>query len=1198
MSGAVRYPKPPELARLGLGHAVIEASAGTGKTYLLEHLVVDRLLAHGFSLSEILVVTFTEKATAELTGRVRRKLEELRDLTADSPASHAGRGLPDDACWIIDERARRMLGDALASFDGASISTIHAFCQRLLTDYAFFQQRLFHEEIIDEEQAFHAAFSEALRRDIAPHDERARYLDAWIRAGRTMSALERLLWNCHRELSFVFPARADTMRPAPIDGRALHQAAAAFGQVDVESVRAALKRAKFNTRKARSAGDRMANLVDVVSSVSEDLCPASLLAGLDTLEGDTFERLREALQTAGGEPGMAALLACTVALEQAAIGLPAAVVQQLLPPVAARLEARKRDAGVFDFQDMLLLVARALEGEGPRQRALLHDLRGRYRLALIDEFQDTDEVQWQIFRRIFFESGDDRHALIVIGDPKQAIYRFRGADVHTYLRARDEIRAAGGAQLHLTANHRSTEPLIAAYNAIFDQSADPPMFRPESGILYDHPVHCGRPGLALVDRRGVQQAPVQVFKVEARAPTLYAWQVKQVVKAQMVAEIRRLLDERHGLALADGGPSTPLSARDIFVLTRTVRESRDVGEALRMARIPFAYFKQEKLFDTIEAREVLNLLRAIADPDDRTARTRAFTTAFFGLTLSDLAVCDDLDAAHPLLARLYGWKALADAGDFEALFARIIEESGIVCRELFLRQSERALTNYLHILEILQSESARHRATIDELARTLGAYIRKTRRPAGHNGDIQRIETDAQAVQIMTIHHAKGLEAAVVFVYGGFSPGPSGDVRVLHDESGRRVCRVGRQPPEEHAQSENEREDEERRVLYVALTRARARLYLPLYPPAFKSLRGSYRLVNNRLHNLVGGSAPEETRRLFDCRTLPCPGDAPVAPTHAPPLALAAWVPPEGLLSREPPSDELRGIAETRAGFVTTSYSAIKRRHGGFISAEARLDEHPAANEPPAPAGPDGALPPGELPRGRLSGRFLHEILEHVPLASLHDGPSFETWRALPEIAALFERMRRRHDRNPAHLPHAERLVHTALGAPMRLGTATLPTLAVADRVVRELEFLYPLPERGQPLLGAMPSWQTDPPRFRIERGLVKGFIDVLFEHQGRLYVCDWKGDWLPSWDGARLERHCAANYDLQARIYTLGTLRLFGIRGQAEYDERFGGVVYLFLRGRRADDPAAGVHFRRPPWDEILGWQEAMLERDFWRVA
>src|SRR3954470_15736622 len=215
MSTTVRYRKPAELAHLGARHAVVEASAGTGKTYVLEHLVVDLLLTRGATLDQILVVTFTEKATAELITRVRGKIEQLRALAPGDPAC-APAATPDAACWIIDERARRKLRDALFAFDRASISTIHGFCQRLLADHAFASGRLFDEEALDEDEAFHAAFAEALRRDIAPAPALQPWLAPWLRDGG-LGALERILLRTEKALACLHPRRAEALRPGAFD---------------------------------------------------------------------------------------------------------------------------------------------------------------------------------------------------------------------------------------------------------------------------------------------------------------------------------------------------------------------------------------------------------------------------------------------------------------------------------------------------------------------------------------------------------------------------------------------------------------------------------------------------------------------------------------------------------------------------------------------------------------------------------------------------------------------------------------------------------------------------------------------------------------------------------------------------------------------------------------------------------------------
>ena len=210
MSAAVRYPRPPELDQLGTRHAVVEASAGTGKTYLLEHLVVELLLNHEARMEEILVVTFTERATAELCLRLRKKLSELCHLSTDHPAAA---GLPDQECWLIDETARGRLRDALLALDRATISTIHGFCLGILEDHAFLHQRMFDEQAVDENDAFHTAFVETLRNDFAVQSELLPYLRAWLATGRSAADLERALGACATELARLFPSRPEALRP-------------------------------------------------------------------------------------------------------------------------------------------------------------------------------------------------------------------------------------------------------------------------------------------------------------------------------------------------------------------------------------------------------------------------------------------------------------------------------------------------------------------------------------------------------------------------------------------------------------------------------------------------------------------------------------------------------------------------------------------------------------------------------------------------------------------------------------------------------------------------------------------------------------------------------------------------------------------------------------------------------------------------
>lgn len=1176
MTQALRYPRLPALADLGTRHAVVEASAGTGKTYLLEHLVVDLLLRRGAKLEEILVVTFTERATSELCLRLRAKLTAMLHLHPDHPEVQAAAQLADQDCWLIDDEARERLRDALLAFDRATISTIHGFCRGILADHAFLNSRLFDEQAVDEEGSFHGAFVEALRQDFAVNPALRPYLSAWLE-GQSAEGLQATLLACARELARVFPPDVSTLRPA-FDEAAL-QAALAQWPADIafdDTMTTRLKSAGVSGRSARFVAAKLVDLAHLIGAHAK--LPATFLASLQILESRWGDRgldyLVQNLGAANKDAAVTRLHAAVMAIRQTRVPLLAALAPRFLPVVQARLLERKRVAGLYDFQDMLNLVAQRLADDSDSSRLLLSTLRKRYRHALIDEFQDTDDVQWFIFRRIFFES-HDHHVLTVIGDPKQAIYRFRGADVHTYLRARREILEPGGAQVRLGHNFRSTPAVVEGCNAIFSQ---PNFFRPGTGIDYQQPVTCGCPGR---DLRDVHDRPAPGVVVLDVGPEGKAGEIRNALRRQMVDEIRRMRSPEGSLFVHDGGHRRQVHDGNIFVLAFTNRECREVGESLSHAGIPHAFFRQERLFATPEAADILDLLRALTEPLDQRLRARALLTSFFALDLPDLPLVNRPDLASPTLERLFAWQGLAEKGDFEALFADIVARSGVACREVCLAPSERRLTNILHIFEVLQEQASASHANLRELVELLGGFINGTRLPPGQDRDLQRLESDARAVQIMTVHASKGLEADVVFLYGGVERGPKHPPYVFHDGQGRRVVNLGSLSTQEETLLSQENEDEERRLLYVALTRARARLYLPRYPDSKTGIAANLRPVLDRVLD------EPTTRGLYHRVAVACPGDPPLRLPALAPAALAAWQPP----SPPPaiPVEEFRHIARERAGFFITSYTGVKRHQGGFV-----VSEGPAETGT-APVDQQTTQPtqPGELARGRLSGIFLHAILEELPL-DLAATMDAEAWLVHPELSSLLNRLARQHERDARQIAHAARMVHAALFSPLRLGSRVIPGLGRQRPFLRETEFLYPIPEKSHPLLGLAPDHRP----WTIERGLIKGFIDAIFEHEGRVYLCDWKGDWLPSWAPSHLDLHCRHNYDVQARLYTLAILRMTDVRNRTTFDQRFGGVLYCFLRGLRVDAPDAGIMFRRPEWETILAWQDEMLGGEFWGLS
>jgi len=1175
-----RYAKPAIVASVPKDrHVVIEASAGTGKTFALEHLLVDYVLAGDLRIEDILVVTFTEKATAELKARVRRKLEEL--------IAHAGTapGVPDENCWILDDAARRRLEDALGSLDAATISTIHSFCQRVLTENAFAHRRLFGETLVDGAEAFGAAFRESLREELARDPELSEYLRAWLRSGRSVADLEGFLLQCRRLRGELRPS-FDPKTVPPV-----WQAFAADEGL-LEEAERELRGARFNASRCKAVMRRLADLGPVIQEARQTGSVAAFLQAFDAWRGsgkeDSLDYLDEALAKApSGLDTVDRLKRLLTRLRSAVVPFAAAIAALFLPRVLARLDRRKLDAGVFDFDDMLLLVRDSLLREGSDE--LVDTLRQRYRRALIDEFQDTDETQWAIFRRLFFESGG-KNLLCLVGDPKQSIYRFRGADIETYASARDEIGRSGGEVVTLTENFRSTSDAVEACNRIFDGRAEPPYF--DGVCRYDAPVTCGNPARrASVGRDGLPAVPVVLLCTpgdgEVKAARLHDGMARAIA-----SEARDLLDASGpGLWLADRDGTRRIGAGDVFVLTRTTAEGLRVGEALRGAGVPHAFYKQDGLFQTAEAGHVLDVLAAVVNPHDPRCRARAWITPFFGLGPADLQSVRELPASHPLVSKLSDWKALAERRDYERLWPAILDGSGIVRREIYEKESERELTNYLHLFEILLEESARARPPLAELVRRLASWCDERRSPEGENGNVQRLEGERDAVQIMTMHKSKGLEAAVVFVAGGITSSRRHDALFVRHEDGKRVAWIGRPPPAPPGRdSADEENREDRRLLYVALTRARGRVYLPWLgetpdsaPTARYRPAGCYRHVHDRVAALQsGGMLPSN---LFEFR-MPGP-EKPAAPPPAPaqpsslPAALLRTAADEAAHAHAR-NEAVHAVFERHAGFVVTSYSRLAAAEGAHMPREPERADF--SEEPPEAAAPaeDG------LPGGTATGVFLHEMLELLPAGEFLRGIAYDDWAARKDVSEIVQACARRHGFPSRQAKAASRMAHAGLTAAFDAGGRRIKGIGACARLLREMEFLYPIPEEAHPKLG------EEAAGFSVGRGFVKGFIDVVFEEDGLAYLGDWKSDHLRDFAPASLEAHVHEHYGTQIRLYSLALARLLGLRDESDHRRRFGGIVYCFLRAMKPDASGAGVHFTRPSWSDLVGWERELVRRDY----
>lgn len=1111
MSAPIRIPRPAVLARIPHPFAVLEASAGTGKTYTLEHLVADRVLA-GVPLERILVVTYTEKAALELRTRIRALLDRL--LAVRSEAAEIVEGA---SCWTLDSEALGRLKQARAAMERATVATIHGFCQRVLQESALERRSLFDQTQADARLLFDRAWRDVLLQGPALEEHLRALLREALEAGWTADSLGDLLWEVHRERAVAVP-----------DAAAAEAHRQRFPEnLDLEAVAAGWVLAKVHASTLKAAWSRLEGFVALQGRSAFGFAEGLEKLGLDSL--------RKASSKEGLPGGAARILAdWLLAFEPAT---PRAVlVQGFLGPVQQRLEAIKEAEGFFDFDDMILRVRDALAR--PEGETLAARLRERFQVALIDECQDTDAAQWEIFRTLFHREG---HELVLVGDPKQAIYGFRGGDLPTYLAAREQL-TAGGRAVDLAENFRSTAPLLRICERIF---AHPAFF---TGKVAFTPVTCGRPSLGLEDAQGAPLPPLRVLRVDDLAGGVHLW---RRVALGLALEIKDLLAS--GARFGPDGNRQPLSNQDVFVLVGTASEGRLMAEALGRVGLPFAFFKQKGLFDSPEARAWLSLLRAIEDPRDRGRLARVLLTPFFGLSLRDLEGMRELREDHPALQRLRAWGETARRRRFADLVEQVLRDSAVAERLLLLADSERALTNLRHLGELLVRAAGERHGDLALLIRQLRRWQKGLDFPPGENGDEQRLEGRADAVQILTLHAAKGLEAPVVAVFAP-KAGRASSLHRFHDGGDRRSLYLGKAPAGSltEARIEAEEAHEQERLMYVALTRAKARLVVPCFiVDAVSKARagepehpkGPLQVLNRVLRPLLEGG---EDAHISVVSLAEAEATALAVPTSS----LEGWVPPPTAI-RAPVLDveRLRPAARPRR---TTSFTALQRR-----VEEARASEA----EDPEPDAP-GAAPDG-LPQGRAIGTLLHELLEGLDPATLGNG--FEAWW---QEAAIREPLLRRAnlaELGPEAAKEAARRVYLGFTTPLPLRKGTV-TLAGADRLLRELDFLTGLPG-GADFLG--------------------GSLDALFEQDGRTYVLDWKSNGLPDYGMEALEACMDAHYALQVRIYTLAALRFLGVRDAAEYEACFGGVLYVFLRGL----PEAGVWAQRPTWAEVQAWERELAD-------
>lgn len=1238
--------RPPEGASVGVGMTtpklldaltlplvgsqLIEASAGTGKTFTIAALYLRLVLGHGgegvafsrpLTPPEILVVTFTEAATKELRDRIRARLAEAAQAFLAEPSDVQPREHGEDLLhdlragyppqqWPACARTLRLAAEWM---DEAAVSTIHGWCNRMLREHAFDSGALFSQTLeTDQRELLAESARDYWRTFFTPLPRaQAEQVRAW------WSSPDRLRDEVEK-LRLLGDALGPGLPPAQALSEAMEEAQRVLAEMKapwlgwVDELQLLLDRAVA----AKQVDGRKLQLrhyqpwLDALRlwAASDERQPlADNSTGWRRLTPEGMAEVFKPGIPVPAHPSLDDMLTLRDRIHALPDGR-AALLRHAAQWIAQRFDAEQARRAQMGFDELLTRLDAALQGpNGVRLAALI---RAQFPVALIDEFQDTDPLQYRIFNAVYrVASSAPETALVLIGDPKQAIYAFRGADIYTYLAAR---RDTAGRHSTLGTNFRSTRGMVDAVNHVFLQA---------------EARSTGQGAFLFRDARG--DNPLPFVRVQARgrserwcvdgieAPALTCWTLpdaddakkgdaQRAMAAASATEIVRLLNAGGaGQAgfMNEAGQVRALQAGDVAVLVNSGREARAVRDALSERHLRSVYLSdQESVFQSAVAADLQRWLLACAEPEDERPLRAALGSDTLGLPLDvlDQLNRDELQwELHLLQFRRYQqtWRR---QGVLPML--RHLLHDFEVPQRLLARQDERSLTDLLHLAELLQQASTQldgEHALIRWLAEQ-----RADSEFASADTDARRLrlESDAELVKVITVHKSKGLEFPLVFLpFATSFVASKGDKLPLkwHEDDGTLVVAL-EADDQAVARMDQERLGEDLRKLYVALTRARYATWVGVLPLAD--------VERSALGYLLGGGEPLPPPALQQALKTLADGCDAISVRPAPQPQPQPYQPPSLQLQAMPAPPLPSGARER---WWIASYSALRRANA--IAARVNEDAMPpdAAQEMSAPASAqediyaDSSLAEGpanpqplalgtatgslhDFPRGAAPGSFLHGLLE------LAGRQGFKRVNADPVLQAeLRTQIERRCQLGgwsdwaaPLHAWLLDWLTQPLDLA--RLGASAPVAPAELARVQIEMEFLLAAQHVDTLALDALVCRHTLGGAARAPllpqqmNGMLKGYIDLVFEHEGRYYVADYKSNWLGPRDAdygaAALRLQVLAHrYELQYVLYIFALHRLLRSRlPDYDYERHMGGAVYIFLRGHAG--PGQGLHLERPP--------------------
>jgi exodeoxyribonuclease V beta subunit len=1151
------------------GVRLIEASAGTGKTYTISSIYVRLILGHectALTPENILVVTFTRAATEELRDRIRKRLKQvLTDFQT---------GKSDDTfvTMLLQETADRegaisRLKDAIQLMDLAAIYTIHSFAQRLLRQHGVEANVAGEFELVlDEGDILLQAAQDVWRANVYPLNGATLelVLSQWKTPTDILKDSRSLLY---KDVAFHLGEAAQDLSSAQEKYQStfdqLKELWLKEGEGFVKSIEEHPQAHGNFKRYLNGYKKRVDKFLNGESIVTKELKTALAKLSPQGMTGSVKK---------GGEPIEHRISGAAQNLLDYLDPYEKAKAYELrrwrvsfVEQIKARVQLLKQQKQLMATDDLLIRLNQALQRHG--EDVLLNPVREQFPVAMVDEFQDTDDTQYNVFRTLYVPSNEqvtERNkdlALFMIGDPKQAIYKFRGADIFTYIQAKQEVEQS----YSLDTNYRSTANLVEGVNQIFT--------RHNQSFIYDDSIP-----FVPVKAKDVAKPLLVDGKQQSAIIWRYVNGEQQEIKnkggftsafSEDCAEhITQLLNAAHHSRATIG--EQPVCAKDIAVLVRNRHQAQIVKQALTQRGVGCVYVGQESVFDSDEATALLMLLHAVHSMGEKPFRN-ALAHPIWMQSLSTLGRhMQDEQLWETQLEQLYTCHEIWSRQGIMPMLMYWLHSQSLPAKWLAQSHGERLLTNMLHLGELLQQASVE----LQGMQGLLSWFDKQvTSALVGEAEQKQlRLESDANLVQIVTIHKSKGLEYPIVYLPFLWDGKESKD-EVFYDlESKTLRCDLVGDYKDQRIQ---EGLAEEIRLLYVALTRAASQCYVSMPElPAKGKIRTDI-LSSALWYVLYHKQEADVLSSLKD-----------MTASHSSVFNLENIDDAVTSLLQDETAEQLQ--AKSFEGSIArdwqlSSFSSLVRHHHAPHTARFNLDDDQQADTNSGVQVEEENIEEQKngftFPKGAHAGNFLHTLLEEVDFTEPVD--------QMGEVDELIQSLLERFGIETIWLDTVKEWLSSILSTPLQHDGLSLSALDDAAKQV-EMEFYFPIERlsakdfNGVLNQYSVLSCDVSDVEFKTIKGMLKGFIDLTFVWQDQYFVLDYKSNHLgmdfSDYQQPALEQAMSDHrYDIQLVLYTLALHRLLKLRiNNYSYDEHIGGGYYLFLRGMNIQGNE-GQFFHKP---------------------